>query len=187
MCVRVCVRACVRVCVCVCVCVRVCVQVCVCVCACACVCVRARMHGTPWPVVIMHARLQPAIRTADNPIPISIQDPYTHSHARTHARTHTRTHARTRAIPPLHLPAAARCAAAAASTRAAPAWSAGRLSPMPRTPRPCGAKARQTSKCPNLCAVPAQMWAGCARCRCGRGGPSPGADVGGVGPVPAQM
>ena len=24
-------------------------------------------------------------------------------------------------------------------------------------------------------------------CRCGRGGPSPGADVGGVGPVPAQM
>jgi hypothetical protein len=26
-----------------------------------------------------------------------------------------------------------------------------------------------------------------SRRRCGRGGPSPGADVGGVGPVPAQM
>ena len=37
--------------------------------------------------------------------------------------------------------------------------------------------------------VPEQMWVGWAqsRCRCGRGGPSPGADVGGVGPVPAPM
>jgi hypothetical protein len=37
--------------------------------------------------------------------------------------------------------------------------------------------------------VPVQMWEGWAesRCRCGRGGPSPGADVGGVGPVPVQM
>jgi hypothetical protein len=37
--------------------------------------------------------------------------------------------------------------------------------------------------------VPAQMWAGGAqsRRRCGRGEPSPGADVGGGSPVPAQM
>ena len=37
--------------------------------------------------------------------------------------------------------------------------------------------------------VPVQMWEGWAqsRCRCGRGGPSPGAHVGGVGPVPVQM
>jgi hypothetical protein len=37
--------------------------------------------------------------------------------------------------------------------------------------------------------VPAQMWAGRAQSwrRCGRGEPSPGADVGGVSPVPAQM
>jgi hypothetical protein len=86
-CVRVCVRACVRVCV------RVCEGVCACACVCVCACafVCARMHGTPWPVVIMHTRLQPAIRTADIPIPISIQDP------------RTRTHARTRTIPPLHL------------------------------------------------------------------------------------
>ena len=37
--------------------------------------------------------------------------------------------------------------------------------------------------------VPVQMWEGQAqsRCRCGRDGPSPGADVGGMGPVPVQM
>ncbi len=37
--------------------------------------------------------------------------------------------------------------------------------------------------------VPEQMWQGWAqsRCRCGRGGPSPGADVGGVGAIPEQM
>ena len=37
--------------------------------------------------------------------------------------------------------------------------------------------------------VPVQMWQGWAqfRCRCGRGRPSPGADVAGVGPVPVQM
>ncbi len=37
--------------------------------------------------------------------------------------------------------------------------------------------------------VPAQLWQRRAqpRCRCGRGGPSPGADVAGVSPVPAQM
>jgi hypothetical protein len=37
--------------------------------------------------------------------------------------------------------------------------------------------------------VPVQMWQGRAlsRCRCGRGGPCPGADVGGVSPVPVQM
>ena len=37
--------------------------------------------------------------------------------------------------------------------------------------------------------VPVQMWQGRAqsRCRCGRGEPSPGADVAGVSPVPVQM
>jgi hypothetical protein len=37
--------------------------------------------------------------------------------------------------------------------------------------------------------VPAQMWQGWAQSRrgCGRGEPSPGADVAGVSPVPAQM
>ena len=36
--------------------------------------------------------------------------------------------------------------------------------------------------------VPVQMWTGWARSRCRRGwgGPDPGADVGGVGPVPAS-
>jgi hypothetical protein len=37
--------------------------------------------------------------------------------------------------------------------------------------------------------VPMRMWAGWAqsRFRCGRGGPSPYADVSGVGPVPVQL
>jgi hypothetical protein len=47
------------------------------------------------------------------------------------------------------------------------------------------------SKALRSCArvVPAQMWEGRAqsRRRCGRGEPSPGADVGGASPVPAQM
>ena len=40
-----------------------------------------------------------------------------------------------------------------------------------------------------LCPVLVHKWEGWAqsRCRCGRGGPSPGADVGGVGPVPVQI
>jgi hypothetical protein len=41
----------------------------------------------------------------------------------------------------------------------------------------------------NVRPVPVQMWQGCAqsRCRCGRGEPSPGADVAATSPVPVQM
>ncbi len=53
-------------------------------------------------------------------------------------------------------------------------------------PPPTPAHDRHRSQTPQ---DPQQMWPGWAqsRCRCGRGGPSPGADAGGVGPVLVQM
>ena len=163
---RVCFCMSATVCVSVCVCVRACVRACVCACVCVCVraCVRAASHrrrtslGSGWAGIL---------RTQQDRI--HVRSKWEHTLSRDFRPHRTAPHT------PLRCAQHGWCRYVGARTDHRVHWvrTVETLRKLPETSAPCSGTAA---------ARLGATWR-----RCGRGKPSPGADVGGVSPVPAQM